>query len=270
MMEENFPINRPVEKKSIPRWGFWFLIPLILCVIVFFVLSLEWKDSLKIQRVIVQGSRIIPAQKVFSLANVPSKSSMYMLNGFDVKQRVLSQPFIKSVQVNRQLPDALVIAVIEREPIASLSGNNLRYVDAEGVMIPYIQSPVQFDIPMINGIDGLQSVQPGKVISNQELFTAIDILKTAISIDSTVYHMISEVNMNNGNDIILYSTDSGVPIKIGRGDFSKKLLVLQTFWKTFVKTDDAAKLGYIDLRFDGQVVVKWNQQSETQTMKLPL
>jgi cell division protein FtsQ len=270
MMEENYPINRPVEKQPTHRLGLWFLIPLSLGMIVLFVLSFEWKESLKIQRVVVQGSRIIPAQKIFTLANVPSKSVMCVLNVYDVQQRVLSQPFIKSVRVNRQFPNTLSIVVVEREPIASLSGDSLRYVDADGVMLPYIQSPVQFDIPMINGIDGLQSEQPGKIILNQELFTAINILQTASAIDSMIYHMISEVNMNNGDDIVLYSTDSGVPIKIGRGEFSKKLLVLQTFWNNFIKTGDAAKLGYVDLRFDGQVVVKWNQQSEAQTLKLPL
>jgi cell division protein FtsQ len=270
MVNENIPINRLVEKKHIPRLGFWLFIPLMLCIIVLLIFSLQWKDALIIQRVIVQGSRIIPAQKIYAIANVPSKSPMYLLNIFDVKQRVLSQPFIKSVLVNRRFPDGLIIDVVEREPIATLSGKDLRYVDEEGFLIPYIQTSVQFDIPMISGIEGLQSEKSGKILLNQELFTAIDLLKKAVEIDSSIYHMISEVNMNNGDDVVLYSTDCGVPIKVGRGEFSKKLLVLQTFWNNFVKTGDAVKLGYIDLRFDGQVVVKWNQQPDVQTMKLPL
>ena len=195
---------------------------------------------------------------------------MYQMNIFDVRKRVESQPFVKSVRVNRQVPDALRIEVVEREPIASLSGGQLQYIDAEGVLLPYIQSPVRFDLPMISGINGTQNVPPGKVIASNELIQAIEILQTALAIDSTVYHLISEVKMNDNSDIILYSAEGGVPIILGKGEIGKKLVTLQTFWNNFVKNGDADKLRYIDLRFDGQVVVKWNHETDNKPTKYSL
>ena len=80
--------------------------------------------------------------------------------------------------------------------------------------------------------------------------------------------MISEINMNSGSDIILYSSDVGVPIILGRGDVTRKLLMLENFWNDFVATNDVEKLRYIDLRFEDQVVVKWLHQPDHQTKKL--
>jgi cell division protein FtsQ len=269
-MQEYQSIPQPPEKPTRRRLGLWLLAPLTVGVIVLIALSLEWKDSLKIQRVVVVGSHILRAQDIYSLANVSKNTPMYEVNIFDVLKRIESQPFVKSVRVNRQIPDALRIEIVEREPIASLSGGQLQYVDAYGVLLPYIQSSVRFDLPMISGIKGVQNVLPGKAVQSNELIQAIDVLQTALAIDSTVYHLISEVKMSDHDEIILYSADGGVPIILGNGEIAKKLVTLQTFWNNFVKTGDADKLRYIDLRYDGQVIVKWNHETESQSTKYSL
>jgi cell division protein FtsQ len=269
-MEET-QYNIPIAEKQPPkRWGLWLFIPLMLGMIALFILSLEWRETLKVQRIIVYGSHLLRSQDVNALVNVPLKAPMFEVNLLSVQKKLASQPFIKEVSVNRQFPDGLRIEVVERRPVASISGAELRYVDAEGVILPYIQSPVQLDLPMISGIKGAEKIVPGKTLSSSELFQALEILQAAIAIDSTVYHLISEVKMNSGNDIVLYAAEGGVPIILGKGDVAPKLLLFQTFWNNFIRTGDPEKLRYIDLRFDGQVVVKWNQQPENQSSKLSL
>ena len=259
-MDQNRIEGNTIQRKKIKRWGIFLLIPLIIGVIVLCVLAQEWKRSLKIQRVVVEGSRIISAQQIFALANVPLKSPMFQINVFEVRKQILQQPFVKSVQVNRHLPDALHIQIEERNPIASVNNGQLRYIDKEAYLLPQIESAIKLDVPIINGVDGIQQAKVGEVISNNELSEAIELLVTAASIDSTMYHFISEINMNNGKDILLYSTDVGVPIIVGRGDFGKKLLTLHTFWNNFVKSQNTEKLQYVDLRFGDQVVVKWQSE----------
>jgi len=240
------------------------LIPLLAGLVALSVVSLRWKESLKIQRVIVEGTRIISADEVFTLANVKPKSSMLDLDIYNLQQRLLKQPFIKSVNINRQYPAALRIRVTEREPIATMNVGQIHYVDNDGKILPHVESEVKFDLPVISGID----LTPNSRIGNMELMQAINILKMAESIDSSLYDMISEINMNDGKDIILYSGDTGAPILLGRGDIEKKLLTLQSFWNRFVNTDDVEQLQYVDLRFDEQVVAKWNRQGEKQSTKI--
>ena len=269
-MEELQPNTAVDAKPTRRRLGLWFLVPLVLGLIALEVLSLEWRDSLRIRKEVVEGARIIPAQMIFALAKVQLKSSMYDVDIREVQQRILAQPFVKSATVNRQFPDGLHIRVEEREPIASLSGSQLRYVDADGVLLPYVQTSVQFDLPMISGIPTIEKAQVGDTISNKELFEAIGILQTAIAVDSAVYRMISEINMNNGDDVVLYSSDLGLPIILGRGDVVRKLLMLQSFWNNIVKSDGAEKLRYADLRFEGQLVVKGQQTMENESTKRSL
>jgi cell division protein FtsQ len=268
MSQEQLLIQPAREKNTPKRWGLWLFIPLMAGMITLFVFSTEWREGLKIERVIINGSNILRAQDVYALSNVPAKTVMYDLNILDVQKRIAGHPFVKAVCVHRQVPDELLIDIVERVPIASVNGAELRYIDEDGVMLPYIQSPVQFDLPMISGIDGLEKNAAGTTAANNDLYQAIAILQTAILVDSSVYHLISEIKMNRGNDVMLYASEGGIPILLGQGDVAKKLVTFQTFWNNFIRTDDPERLKYIDLRFDGQVVVKWNSEQEHADKKL--
>jgi cell division septal protein FtsQ len=100
------------------------------------------------------------------------------------------------------------------------------------------------------------------------MFEAIDVCQTAQSLDTAVYRLISEINMNNGGDIILYSSEAGVPVVVGRGEIEKKLLLLENFLVNNMATTDVENVQYIDLRFEDQVVVKRVQQLDRQHKKV--
>ncbi len=247
------------------RLGVFVMLPLMAGLMVLCALSWEWRSSLRVKRVVIEGSSILPAQQIFALAAFPMKAPLTSLNLRSLEERILKNPFIRSATVTREYPDAIRIAVAERRPVASLSCGQLWYVDAEGVILPYLQSPVKLDLPVIDGIAGMTRPQAGDTLPGGEVSQALSVLQLAQEVDSSMLHAISEINMNGGKDIILYSTDIAVPIILGRGDFGKKFVLLESFWKNFVKTENAANLQYIDLRYDDQVVVKWLNEGPRQS-----
>jgi cell division protein FtsQ len=265
-MNDPMPQNAPTAgRKRTKRWEHWLMLPLVAGMVVLTVLATEWRGTLTVQRVVVDGARVLSAQQIYALASIPMKTPLYALDLLGARQRVLTQPFIKSVRFHRQFPDVLRIRVTERTPIASLNNGQMRFIDAQGVLLPFVSSMVKLDVPMISGVDGIQKAVPGEPLSSAEVKTAIELLQTAQTIDSSMFHFISEINMNNGKDIILYSTDLGVPITLGRGEIPKKLLMLQSFWNGFVKTASPEKLQSIDLRYEDQVVVRWQNEGKRST-----
>jgi len=259
MNQDVININRD-KKKNRNRWDFLLMIFLLAAFIAICVVSEKWKNSLKVNRIIVHGSNILTAQNIFELAGVKLQTPLESIGIYEIRKRILHQPFIKSGLVMRHYPDAIDINITERIPIASVNNGNLNYIDTEQILLPSIESSSKLDLPIISGVDSLHYYNIGEKINNTEIATAINILQAAIAIDTTLYHFISEINMNNGKDIILYSSDVGVPIILGRGDFERKLLTLQTFWNNYVKPSNAKLLQYIDLRYNEQVVAKWRTE----------
>jgi cell division septal protein FtsQ len=262
MNEQMFEPPAPVRQMKTRRFGLLLLLPLIAGVIVVFALAQQWKGTLKIQRVVVSGTRLVAESDIASWAKVPMKSQLFGLNLGTITGNLLSQPFVKSVSVYRQLPDAIHIQVEEREPIASLNTGQIYFVDRDAVLLPAIHPAAKLDVPLINGIPGIGHVQIGEIATSNELFQAIELLKRAKEIDTALFRMISEVNMNNGGDIISYSVDGGLPIIVGRGEIGKKLVLLHSFWTNILSAQDPKRLRSIDLRYDEQVVVKWDQSTE--------
>jgi cell division septal protein FtsQ len=80
------------------------------------------------------------------------------------------------------------------------------------------------------------------------------------TVNRPMYHNISEVQVRNGGDIVVYSAEGGVPIIFGRDDMPSKLVRLETFWNTIVRTRGTQLLQYVDLRYQDQVVVSWKPE----------
>jgi cell division septal protein FtsQ len=86
------------------------------------------------------------------------------------------------------------------------------------------------------------------------------LLATMKTVNRPMYHNISEVNIRNGGDIVLYSTEGGVPIIFGRDEMPSKLVRLETFWNNVVRTRGTQLLQYVDLRYQNQIIARWNPE----------
>jgi len=252
------------------RLGKYLMIPLILSIGVLSHFAREWRSAVKVVSITVDGARSLSKNALTKLSGVEVSAPLYGIDLGKVQRRIMADPLLKGVKLNREYPGSLVIEVSEREPVAALNCGQMRFVDEEGVVLPYLDGDRKLDLPVIIGIDGMQSEKIGKPIMNKELFTALEIIRQAQMLDSTIYHMISELDMNRGGDIRINSLDAGIPVILGRDDIPKKLLLFETFWTKFVDTGEAQKLKYVDLRFEDQVVVKWQDEPAAQSKKVTL
>lgn len=256
MTENEYSENRNSRTPSTKRLGLYLMIPLLAGFIVLCLLAGEWRTSLRVERIEIDGAHILPHDLLLAAVKVPKQSLLDTVDLYHIKRRLQEQPFIRSVTVSRLYPDALRIELTERQPIAFIGTSHLQYIDTAAVLLPAIETAVTLDLPIITGIPDLKNAEVGTRLSNSEVRTAIELLQTALVVDSSLYRFISEVYMNNGQDIVLTTTEPPVSIIVGREDFLKKLLIFQTFWGQFVKSEDVQKVKHFDLRYNDQVVVK--------------
>jgi cell division septal protein FtsQ len=235
-----------------------------------FAFSIAWKKSLRLRHVQVEGLHALNAPEIAALARAPMNAPLFEIDLAAAQQQISANPFVRTASVTREFPDALLISIQEREPVATVNGGQVWYVDESGVLMPFRQSALKLDLPIISGVTGMQGAKAGEVVGNGEIADALEILRVARTADSNLYHFISEINLNRGGDITLFSVDSPAPIIFGRGAASKKLYLLRTFWDNVVKAQGLEKLQSLDLRFEDQVVAKWAQQNEKTASKASL
>ncbi len=130
--------RRFVRRQRAGRRRRWRLV-LALVALVALVAGATWllffSDRLAVQGVEVRGTDSLSAGEVRSAAGVPTGEPLATLDLGVIEARVLTLAPVRSVDVTRQWPDSVLIAVEERTPVAVVSiGGVFRGLDAEGVV----------------------------------------------------------------------------------------------------------------------------------------
>jgi cell division protein FtsQ len=236
---------------------------LILVVVVLVGGANAWKTSLKVRRIEVQGVRLVQKNEVLQLAQLAPKMLLYNVDLSAIQRNVMSHHYVKDVIVERDLPGTLRITVGERMPVAIVNREEAVYLDEDGVVLPRSIAKTLFDLPVISGISGAVSMPFGARIKDEEVLEALHVLTALKILNREVYHNISEAHVRGKGDMVLYTAERGIPILLGRGNLASKLVRLESFWTTIVRERGSQDLQYVDLRYENQVVVRWNDEDKT-------
>lgn len=239
------------------------LVALILGIAGLIVWTNVWKSNLTVSKVTVEGNRIVETNEILQLANVKKGSPMYDLDLAAIQRDVVSNFFLKDAIVERDLPSTIRITVAERSPIILVNRNEILYLDEDGVVLPHSISKETFDLPILSGIPTGVPLKAGSTIVNPDVQEALKILTAAKVVSKEMYNLISEVHLRSGGDIVLYAAEWGVPIIVGHGEVASKMVRLEQFWNDVVQERGSQNLQYVDLRFDDQIVVRWNTTKKT-------
>jgi cell division protein FtsQ len=237
------------------KYGF---LGLLLTLVGLVVFANFWKSSLKVTRVTLQGNRIVEANELFQLAQVKRGSLIYDVDLTAIQKNLLSQCYIKEATVERNLPSTIQLTVVERSPIALVNRTDIVYLDEDGVILPHSISKALFDLPVLSGVKIGPTVTYGSVIRDANALQALRVLKAAKFVNSELYHLISEIQIRNDSDMVLYTAEGGVPVIFGEGNIADKLVRLDAFWNQVLQERGLHKLQYVDLRYDDQIVARWS------------
>ncbi len=222
-----------------------------------------WKSSLKVAHVTLTGNRIVEANELFQLANVRHGSLIYDIDLRAIRKNLMSHYYIKDAIVERNLPSTIQLTVEERNPIALVNRPDPVYLDEDGVILPHSVSKALFDLPILTGVKLGTAASYGAVVQDSDAHEALEILTAARLVNSELYHLISEIQLRNGHDIVMYTAEGGVPVIFGEGNVADKMVRLDAFWKDVIRQRGLQNLQYVDLRYDDQVVARWSDQSRT-------
>jgi cell division protein FtsQ len=218
----------------------------------------SWKKELPVRTVSVEGNAILSTAEVLSIAGIPKTARLFDLDLATVRNRLLQNPFVRTVSVNREGSAGVLIVLEERVPLAALVSEQLLYIDDEGYVLPAARSDRMYDLPVLTGALPAADCKPGRRIVKPAVLQALDLLLLSREFSDELYRGISEISVRDDGELVLYTSDAGVPVIVGQGDLPVKLAKFNGFWGEVVARRGPQQLQYVDLRFEDQVVVRWN------------
>lgn len=116
------------------------------------IAELASRTGYEVKKVEVHGAEKMDEMAVYSIALGQVDRSMLNVDLSKLRSDIMTLSWVKDARVSRRLPDALVVNIVERQPVAVWQHEGaLALIDDMGIMIEPISSDAMPDLPLLVG-----------------------------------------------------------------------------------------------------------------------
>lgn len=243
----------------------------VAAVVTLVVMANRWGAREKLSAVRIVGRVVLDSAEIMERAGIGAQTALRSLDLREIETRIATHPFLSGVDVYRDSHGTLVVEVVERTPVAMcvLDGAPV-YLDSQAVALPYRFSRSTVDVPIVRGVERVDSTRdttksnraPVVQLDSVVALEVLGVVRMLRDFDETLYRQISEIVREPSGDYMLMTADRAIPIRAGRADdLPARLAKLELFMRTALASNNGKRPAYIDLRWRGQVVVRWENSA---------
>jgi len=162
------------------------------------------------------------------------------------EQRLVTDPWVRSVRLARRLPHTLRVDLVEREAVAlaSLDGE-LFLLGPDGEPFKAWGEGDVDDLPVLTGVtpDALAKDRPGALA---RLGTGLAVLSHYERLPVSQQQRAQEVNLAPDGSVVLTVGVRGVSLHLGQGPWPKKMLMVAEVLRTFENKRELPGVVFLD------------------------
>jgi len=201
--------------------------------------------------VTVIGAQRVAAEDVVAASGITAGLNMFSFSKDEVASRLKANPWVESVEVDRDLPGTVEITVRERDPIALVKLDALYLMDSAGVIFKRYSAEEGLDLPVVTGLTK-ESLASSPENLEERLMELISVLTNRSGFNIT---NVSEIKIDADHGLSLFTLDEGVRLDVGMGSFEEKLA---SFEKILSTRDGVLKgIEAFDLNNHREVIVRF-------------
>lgn len=173
----------------------------------------------QVRHVVPAGNARFASSYIRTIADVAEGTHMLQVNEDQIRQNIQSvEPYLQVVSVQRQLPDTVVIEVVERRPAAFLPWEHqYLLIDINTDILEVLDSTDSPECPVVEGIT-VTDPKIGQDITTDDAFKISIMQEILQNLDNRdLFALIAVVDLTNINNIRLVSRD-GLAIRIGQAE----------------------------------------------------
>lgn len=214
--------------------------------------QVDWFD---VRRVEVSGASLLPANEILRLSGIRRDQSV-LENPAAWEAALEQHPAILSAEVRLKLPRTLRIEVVEERPVALVGEESLALATAAGDVLPVSPAGKSLDLPIVfTPLEGEKDVGVRRALAE---------VGRLADLDPPLIRRVSEVRASSSGDAVVLSHALGeivLPIDTDAERLAQLRAVLIDLERT-EKEEKAGRRPVIDVRYEGQVVVRYSNSSE--------
>lgn len=198
-------------------------------------------DILKVEKIVIRGNKYLSEEEIIRKMQLGKGDSILGTSSRELREKIIRSPWIEDVIIRKELPNTVMVNIVEVEPFAILrkesnlyligdDGHVLERLDYTKPLLPLIETHSKEKEPLNEALKLIKVIKKEGFFPNEEIEVLADLA--------------SEITLRADNLVV----------KVGKGDYRDKLLRFSQ-----VEREIASKnisIDFIDLRFDRRVIVK--------------
>jgi len=134
-------------------------------------------DIFDIQKITVEQNNHYTSEQIISIAGAKTGENLFEASLSEMKDKLLADPYVKSVKLKRKLPDQVVITVEERKENAAVPyGNSFIVIDNEGMVLRKAEEEPALTLLMGMSVKNMKPGTPLEVEDNSALTDTLKLL----------------------------------------------------------------------------------------------
>ncbi len=201
----------------------------------------------QLSRIEVQTDGTLQREQILQTADVHEGENIFAVNLTRAHDRLQQLPQVDEVQIVRKLPAEIDIKVIERKPIAWITGEKqiadpfasdaAFLVDARGVLMKEKKLlPEYLGLPLISGCAS-ESLEPGKIVESFEAKAALELLRLSTRSFMQTRFQIREIDVSKGY-CLMVTDKNHTRVTFGFDNLDTQLQRLEQF---LIYSDDSKR-----------------------------
>ena len=177
-----------------------------------------------------------------------------------ILEALMMHPFVQASRVSYRYPNKILIELKEREAFAIINKNPMVILDRDCFVLPIEDNFNNYDIPILSKFNSDNNLYPiGEKSLSVKVQETIFWLSSLYELYPDFYSSISEVLLENGNEIVLILNEYPTKVLLGDTDTLQKIEILKKFEQTIKETKKITDYAYLDIRYNNQIIAKENK-----------
>jgi cell division protein FtsQ len=207
----------------------------------------------RLKNIEVSAAKRLTRREIMTIAGVEPGRDLLRMNLKKMGDQLALNPWVETVRIRRYYPDAISIAVTEREPLAVVNMGYFYYLDKKGTVFKVLNQGDRLDYPVVTGFSE-EDLNNDPAGTKEALKATCDLLTLLREKCGFILADVSEIHYDKGYGFTLFTASGALPVKIGAGDFSAKFGRLARIYQNLKAQQQTIQ--YIDLDYNDKIIVK--------------
>jgi len=211
----------------------------------------------EVKEVVLKGLNRAREPEMVRITGLDKPANMFALRLGEMGEELRRHPWVKDVSLKRQMPETIIIEIVERQPVALLDIGDLYYMDDTGKPFKKLENEQENAIPVVTGFTRLDMIRRPDA-SRMEMEKVLNLLKIlAERTDRLRLGNIAGIHFDRIRGMTIQTREERLQVEAGLDGHRVKLERLGRIL-AYLKVEGLDRgLAYINLECGPRVIIRY-------------